>query len=381
VSGILDWSHHRSGGGGGWFHSSVKTVSRSAGRSVVAAAAYRTGERLHDQETDLAHDFTRRSGVAVWFTLAPKDAPEWGTQAEQLWNQAQAADTRKNSRTARECELALPASVSAEEREAIVRAFAQEIVDRYGVAVTAAIHEPGKGSDLNHHAHLLFTTRRLGAEGFGEKTRELDDRKTGPEEIAWMRERACALINEALERNGIEERVDHRSFADRGIEREATTHLGPTAAAMERRGKESDRGDINRDRLGRDQTLDQLVAELAALDAEIAREQQERIFGFEAFEPQALPDLDPRDLDAWPDLSDAQAEEAQVEIAAAPFTADIESRGEVQEIDTGSPWWQRSAEYMAQLIDQARGFARDTWQRFVSRDDPERDIDLGPDMG
>ena len=59
------------------------------------------------------------------------------------------------------------------------------------------------------------------------------------------------------------------------------------------------------------------------------------------------------------------------------------SRGEVQEIDTGTSWWQRGAEYVEQLIGQARGFARDTWQWFVDRgrEEPERDRDIGPDMG
>jgi hypothetical protein len=91
-----------------WYHCSVKPVSRSAGRSVVAAAAYRLGERLNDEHYATVHDYTRRRGVEATFTVAPADAPEWAHNPESLWNAAERAETRKNSTLAREVELALP---------------------------------------------------------------------------------------------------------------------------------------------------------------------------------------------------------------------------------------------------------------------------------
>ena len=220
---------------GGWFHVSVKTMSRSAGRSVVAAAAYRLGEQLHEAEVDQTHDYRRRHGVAVTFTCAPSDAPDWAHDPERLWNAANAAEKRKNSTLAREVELALPASVSAEAREGIARAMAQGLVDRYGVAVSGAIHDPSREGSLNHHAHILFTTRRMEPDGLGAKTRVLDAKATGPAEISYLREFANDLINAALTESGSSERVDHRSFSARGIEDEPTTHLGPAGAAKERR--------------------------------------------------------------------------------------------------------------------------------------------------
>jgi hypothetical protein len=374
MSGILDWAHARSGSGGSWFHASVKTVSRSAGRSAVASCSYRIGERLHDRETDQAHDYSRRSGVVTWFTLARE---EWATDTEHLWNIAQAADTRKNSRVARECELALPASVGAEEREALVREFAQSLVDRYGVAVTAAIHEPGKGSDLNHHAHLLFTTRRVEAEGLGEKTRELDDRKTGPEEIDWMRGRAAELINEALAAAGSQERVDHRSFEDRGIAREATIHLGPKAAAMERSGRESERGDNNRAAADRN-NLDQLVAELATLNEAIAREEQGRIFGFDELEPEPLEELPqaPADITAA-DIA-APDREQRYAAFAAYLRPSIEAVEETGETSSGAGWWENLKIALAHTRDAVIDLARDmreSWRSYIGR---ERDRDIDP---
>jgi len=258
-----------------WYHCSVKPVSRSAGRSAVAAAAYRTGERLHDEQTQLTHDYTRRHGVEAAFIVAPAGAPEWANDTGKLWNAAEAAENRKNSRVAREVELALPSGVSAKEREAIARELALHLVERYGVAVGVALHKPSPhGDDRNHHAHILFTTRRMNAEGLGEKTRELDDKKTGAGEISHIREYACELINAALERAGSDERIDHRSFKERGIDQLPTEHLSREALAMERAGKESDAGDRNRATEQANDRIEALQAEREELDKQIAQAQQ-----------------------------------------------------------------------------------------------------------
>jgi hypothetical protein len=167
-----------------WYHCSMKPVSRSAGRSVVAAAAYRLGECLHDERYATVHDYTRRRGVEATFTVAPADAPEWAHHPESLWNAAERAETRKNSTLAREVELALPSLLSPEDRQRITEKFAAALVERYHAAVSVAIHLPSsKGDDRNHHAHILFTTREMQPDGLGKKTRVLDDRKTGPQEV------------------------------------------------------------------------------------------------------------------------------------------------------------------------------------------------------
>ena len=126
------------------------------------------------------------------------------------------------------------AELSPAERRRLALDFAQEMANREGCAVDVAIHAPGKGGDhQNHHAHILLTTRRLTPEGFSEKTRELDDRKT--KEVDGWRERFASLQNERLRENGLEARVDHRSHAERGIETAPTLHLGPGATGYERR--------------------------------------------------------------------------------------------------------------------------------------------------
>jgi len=234
------------------YHLSVKTIKRSAGRSATAAAAYRVGERIECQREGRVHDYTRKQGIEETFILAPKDAPDWASDRSRLWNEAEGAETRRNSVTAREWELALPSEISAEDRSQITRQFAEELVSRYGVAVDVAIHAPHReGDQRNHHAHVLTSTRKLEAGGFTAKTRVLDSAKTGGVEIEQMRGLWAELQNRALERVGEVERVDHRSLEkqretalDRGdkltaeeLDRDPELKLGPAANSMERRAK------------------------------------------------------------------------------------------------------------------------------------------------
>lgn len=290
------------------FHLSVKTVSRSAGRSAVAAVAYRTAERLVDQRTGELHDYRRKGGVEFTELFLPKGAPEWAHIRDALWNAAEQAETRKNSTVAREFEIALPAELSAQQRERLARDLAREIVERHGCAVDLAIHAPGKaGDNRNHHAHILLTTRRLEPQGFTEKTRELDDRKS--REVDRWRERFAQLQNERLREYGHEARVDHRSLEAQGIERQATRHLGPTATAIERRtGKPSrkrleferevaerltqakEAGELERQASRLDRSILDLSGDLKAALQEREREQrqeQERQQAIEAVKPLA----------------------------------------------------------------------------------------------
>ena len=231
------------------YHLSVKTVKRSAGRTATAAAAYRAAERIACEREGKVHDYTRKQGIAESFILAPADAPHWSQDRAALWNSAEQAERRQNSVVAREWEIALPSDLSAPERAELARFFAQSLVDRYGVAADVAVHEPHRNGDQrNHHAHILTTTRVLGADGLGAKTRILDAAKTGGAEIENMRGFWAELQNRALERAGQEARVDHRSLEaqrelalDRGddlaaaeLDRPAEIKLGPAASAMER---------------------------------------------------------------------------------------------------------------------------------------------------
>jgi hypothetical protein len=227
------------------YHLSVKTVSRSSGRSAVAAAAYRSGIRLACERDGRMHDYTRKRGVVESFIVAPAGAEAWASDRSALWNLAEAAETRKNSTVAREYELALPAELPEGERVALARRFAETVVERFGVVADVALHEPHReGDQRNWHAHILTTTRAANENGLGGKTRQLDDRTTGPALVEGLREVWAEQVNAALERARVTARVDHRSFArqdaERGLDprdriRPPGVHLGPAATAIERR--------------------------------------------------------------------------------------------------------------------------------------------------
>ena len=222
------------------YHLSVKTVSRSDGRTATAAAAYRAGAQIVDDRTGEIHDYRRKKGIVSATLFVPEDAPAWASERAELWNKAEESETRKNSTVAREFEVALPDELNTDQRQELAHALAMELVKHHGCAVDVAIHEPGKEGDTrNHHAHILCTTRRLGPGGFGDKTRELDDRTSGAIEITLWRERWAEMTNDALARAGRTERVDHRTLAAQGIKRLPGVHLGPEATAIERRGQTS----------------------------------------------------------------------------------------------------------------------------------------------
>jgi hypothetical protein len=314
-----------------WYHSTMKAVSRSAGRSVVAAAAYRLGERLHDEVHDITHDYTRKRGVEATFTVAPEGSPVWVHEPEKLWNAAERAEKRINSTVGREIELALPSFLSPEGRQQIAERFARELVDRYRVAVSVAIHEPGRGGDnRNFHAHILFTTREMTPDGLGRKTRILDDRATGSKEVVSLRKLAADIINESLAAVNSDIRVDHRSFEDRGIEREGTIHLGPKASGQERRGEPTRAGDYNR----HVEDYNRYLAERQSLETAIVKE-EERI--------------------SSPPLTLADAQERMSD-AVAGFVKSIEVSGtaQISQMD-GLTWWQRTAVRVAEKI---KGLAR-----------------------
>jgi hypothetical protein len=232
----------------GFYHCSVKGVGRAKGRSIVAAAAYRSGERLEDARTGEVFDYRARGGVEDAFILTRDGAAAWGQDRAQLWNGAEAAEPRANGRLATELELALPHELTPEQRRQLVTDFLAPIIEKYGVAADVAMHEPGQENDhRNHHAHCLLTHREFGPDGFDDiantrtvtrmrKGQEVQEQVAGlaamPADIRAIRKEWEQQVNRAYERAGLDIRVDHRSHEDRGIEQEPTKHLGPSASGM-----------------------------------------------------------------------------------------------------------------------------------------------------
>ena len=213
------------------YHLRATMISRSQGRSATAAAAYRVAERIEDRRIGLTFDYAARGGVDHTEILAPDHAPDWVRDRSELWNRVEESETRKNSQVAREVRVALPDELTHAQRLELVREFVRsQFVDR-GMVADIALHAPGRiGDERNHHAHILLTTREVDAEGSvsdggsvprgGFTTKNRDWNKV--EVLEGWREAWARDSNAALERAGIEDRVDHRTLVaqrDEALER------------------------------------------------------------------------------------------------------------------------------------------------------------------
>ena len=219
-------------------HLDIKSIKRSAGQRATAAAAYRAGERIRDERTGKLHNFSRRTDVThreIFLPAQLGEAPmQWARDRARLWNTAESAEKRRDARVAREFQVALPSELSPPQRLALARGFAQEMADRYGIGVDLAIHDPKAGGDpRNFHAHLLATTREITPWGLGDKAgldmhavqRARQGLSDHSEEYTAVRERWAAHMNEAFREANIDERVDHRTLAAQGIDRQPMVYV------------------------------------------------------------------------------------------------------------------------------------------------------------
>ncbi|MBP0484041.1 MobA/MobL family protein [Sagittula salina] len=243
--------------------------SRADGRSAVKSSAYCARTSWRDERTG------RRFRAGKLGGLLSHELINWDGDAAALWNGAERAEARGNARVVRELRPSLPAELPLAEQVRLVRGFSLWLRDEYGVAIQADIHAPrflagaeerlhqaGKlelvqedylealfdpaRTNRNFHAHILMTTRKVcpSSGAFGAKTRSLDDRKTGPQEILRVRQEWERRTNAALQRIGSNARIDLRSYKTMAAEGDAPEglisqdHLGARRAARSRRLRE-----------------------------------------------------------------------------------------------------------------------------------------------
>ena len=158
--------------------SAPKPIGRSRKKSAVASAAYISRSRLKDEETGKIHDYRNKGSKALFAKIyTPDKVPEWAHNAQQLWNNVQRRENRKNSQFARSIQFSLPHGLSHQQMEALVNDYAKNFTNE-GMIAHIAVHIPEPDSDQrNYHAHLLLTLRRLDENGFvGNKVREWNER-------------------------------------------------------------------------------------------------------------------------------------------------------------------------------------------------------------
>jgi hypothetical protein len=248
------------------FRFSATVVKRSAGRSATAAAAYRSGEELHDRRIDRVFDYTRRRGVLHAEILVPENTPDWMSDRAQLWNAVEIAEKRKDAQLAREVLVSLPHELTQEQRLDLVRDFVREEFVARGMIADLTVHTPDrKGDERNHHAHVMLTMREITGEGFGKKARDWN----ATEELEQWRAAWADAVNRTLEKYGHEARVDHRSLEAQDLDREPEPKLGPVATEMEREGRPSHAGDDRRAARDRNRRREELKVEMARVSAEL----------------------------------------------------------------------------------------------------------------
>jgi len=220
------------------YHFSAKVISRANGSSALAAAAYRSASRLHDERLDRHHDFSNKTGVVRSEVMLPDGAPEEWRDREKLWNAVEAAEVRKDAQLAREVEFALPRELDQAEGIRLAREFVEREFVKRGMVADLNVHwDIGADSAPKPHAHVMLTMREVGEEGFGAKVRDWNRTDL----LDHWREAWAEHVNQRLAELDIDARVDHRSLEAQGIDLEPQHKIGPTAARMAEQGLTSER--------------------------------------------------------------------------------------------------------------------------------------------
>ena len=238
------------------FHMSFQNISAGKGRSAIASAAYRSGEKLFDKKEG-RHYLYARSIMPESFILTPKNAPEWASDREQLWNEVEKKDRKSNSRYAKEFNVALPVELSESEQKELLTKYVQENFVDEGMVADVAIH---RDHPDNPHAHVMLTNRPFNSDGtWGIKSKKqyiLDENGnktyTGTskypksrkilmvnwdkkEKIIEWRHNWAVSVNQVLEQKNIPDRISEKSFADQGIDDTPTQHEGINSKRCERK--------------------------------------------------------------------------------------------------------------------------------------------------
>ena len=249
-----------------YFNASV--ISRSAGRSATASAAYRAAEKIKDERTGEIHDYRKKKGVDEKFILAPDSAPSWVKNRQQLWNEVERVEHRINSQLAREIQLAIPRELNRTQQVELVKEYAKDLFVKEGMIADIAFHEL---NSHNPHAHIMLTMREIDQEGFKKnKNRDWNKRELlEKQRAAWS-----TYANYALEKAGINERIDHRTLSEQGINRIPQIHLGSAAAAMMKRGVATSKGDRWKEIEEANKQIERLERSLAKVEAEITADKK-----------------------------------------------------------------------------------------------------------
>ena len=253
------------------YHFHVDRIGRGKGYSAIAAAAYRSGTKLYDDFYGETQDYTQKGGVVMSEISLPVHAPERYADRQTLWTEVEYKEKHPRAQLAYSFDIALQNELSMEENIALAREFIQTNFVARGMVCDWAVHNPDKdGGIQNPHFHVLVPVRPLKENGeWDEKEHRsyvLDENgerirnKAGryvfnsipttdwgrPETLEEWRENWAALVNAKFEEKGLSCRVDHRSYAEQGLDLIPQVHEGTAVKHMEQKGIQTDKGAWNK---------------------------------------------------------------------------------------------------------------------------------------
>lgn len=253
------------------FHFNISICKRGKGKSAVASAAYISCENIKNEWDGVTHKYENKKGLLYSEIFLPDHVPIEFKDRKFLWNSVELNEKAINSQLARNFIISLQPSLSLEENKRMLFDFIEENFTSKGMIVDLAIHDGSDEGNNNIHAHIMTTMRPINEKGEWQaksKKEYLFDEKGNPiltksgkqktrkiELTDWndrgnaekWRESFARICNMYLEKNGIEKQVDHRSYERQGKDEIPTIHLGASASALERKGIQTDKGNINRE--------------------------------------------------------------------------------------------------------------------------------------
>ena len=296
-------------------HHDIKIVQRSNRQSAVAAAAYQSGERLFSEYDQKQKYYAEKRGIVHTEIMLPPHAPRSYADRNTLWNAAETQEKQWNSQLARRIVLAIPREIPSEQHADLIRDYCREFFVSKGMIADFAIHDKGDG---NPHAHILLTMRAMDKTGkWLPKSRKVYDLDENGERIRlpsgnWKshkedtvdwndqkygeiwRQGWAAVANRYLEANDRPERLDLRSYERQGLDKIPTVHMGPAVSQMEKRGIQTNIGNLNRDITAANrlmQSIRQMVRHLKGWIADLKEKKAALLEALQEAKEPTLPEL------------------------------------------------------------------------------------------
>ena len=296
-------------------HNEITIVQRSQRQSAVAAAAYQSGEKLFCEYDQQVKHYPEKRGIVHNEILLPANAPPEYADRNTLWNAAEAVEKQWNSQLARRIVLAIPREIPPEQHADLIRDYCREFFVSKGMIADFAIHDKGDG---NPHAHILLTMRAMDETGkWLPKSRKVYDLDENGERIRlpsgnWKshkedtvdwnnqkygeiwRQGWAAVANRYLEANDRPERLDLRSYERQGLDKIPTVHMGPAVSQMEKRGIQTNIGNLNRDITAANrlmQSIRQMVRHLKGWIADLKEKKAALLEALQEAKEPTLPEL------------------------------------------------------------------------------------------